>query len=173
MCEEGAFPGIHREVKFGHHCWKLSPIAIEAISEIFRATMARSEVAARLHLAPYQISGLMQLGVLKRLFAGWGDIFERFHFGDVERILGLLEALSEPLGGGCPPKNQLRRLSDVYAFERHWKNIQIWTQHMGRVFSGEDVIYQLNPSTDEGFQAYFARAPVLGPRRKFVRPTSR
>ncbi len=77
--------------------------------------------------------------------------------------------MSLPLGGGAG-LGAVRRLADVYEYEKKHENAQIWGEHMRRVFDGTDRIVQISPLTALGFQAFAAPVPNTLARSRFVPP---
>jgi hypothetical protein len=149
--------------------WHVPIAVVDDLTAMYRLSLSRVEAAARLRIAPFQINGLQTLGVLRRLFSGSGDFLERYLIRDVDEVVGLLEALSLPCEEACQ-LGTLRRLSDVYAFEKKWQNAQTWTLHMERVFSGEDPVVQVAPTTDFGFQSFATVALTERLSKNFVAP---
>jgi hypothetical protein len=168
-CDEGRFKGA-RQARFqGQLTWHVPIAAVDDLTAMYRLSLSRVEAAARLRIAPFQITGLQTLGVLRRLFSGCSEFLERYLIRDVDEVVELLEALSLP----CDEASQLgtlRRLSDVYAFEKKWQNAQTWTLHMERVFSGVDPVVQVASTTFFGFQSFATIAPNERLSKNFVAP---
>lgn len=152
---------IRRVTRFqwsGRPTWRVPSEAVDELTIMFRQTLSRDEVAARLRIAPMQVVGLATLGLIKRLFVGYGtlqnrSLLSRFRIAEIDELMELLDALAFPMHR-VPASREVVPLAAALTERSSSKQYRAWARAVALVLGGEVPVYQISPLREKGMMAF-------------------